>query len=167
MKKVLATLLLLALVVPISASEDVHLVRFDGGIGVIPVNSAGANTVRGVIPGGQPWVIADLRADIRLDGSIDAAGKGLLLAGGNSIGTTGGASVVATLLCGPLPNGPFTSHSTPVASAVKLEPNGDFRITDLLSPAPPSPCDNPVLLIVNTAGRWFAAGIEKLDMNAE
>jgi hypothetical protein len=44
---------------------------------------------------------------------------------------------------------------------VALAANGDFRIDDLLSPAPPNTCDSPVLLIRNSAGSWFAAGIPK------
>jgi len=40
-----------------------------------------------------------------------------------------------------------------------LQANGDFRIDDVLSPLPTNPCDNPVLLIVNAGGAWFAAGI--------
>jgi hypothetical protein len=45
--------------------------------------------------------------------------------------------------------------------ALALEPNGDFRIDDVLVPAPPADCDSPVLLIRNAAanGAWFAAGI--------
>ena len=83
-------------------------------------------------------------------------GRGLLLAGGNAIGTNGKQSVFATLICGPLPNGSFTVHST---HAVALAADGDFTIDDILSPAPSNSCDNPVLLIRNVGGVWFAAGI--------
>ena len=70
-----------AILVSFSASEDDVLVRFKGGIGVIPVSSGldrpvtppqpttalnvetvNRNIVRGVQPPGQIWVIADLRA---------------------------------------------------------------------------------------------------------
>jgi hypothetical protein len=30
-----------------------------------------------------------------------------------------------------------------------------------LSALPPDPCENPVLLIVSAANRWFAAGIPR------
>ena len=56
------------------------------------------------------------------------------------------------------PGRPRPCHKT---ATVPLEPDGDFRIDDVLSPAPPSPCDTPVLLIVNANGAWFAAGIVK------
>ncbi len=153
---------------PVMADDS--LVEFKGGIGVIPVSSGvgtGAisttvnrNIVRTVQPAGQIWVIAALSADVSVDERITVDGRGLLLGGGNNIGTTNNQSVRATLICGTLPAGPFTLHSS---GAVPLEPNGDFRIDDVLSPAPPNPCDNPVLLIRNPAGSWFAAGIPKLD----
>ena len=144
---------------------DDSLVRFEGGIGVNPVSSAtdagvaARNIVRGVLPGGQPWVISRLSVDVKENGRIRAKGEGLLLGGGNNIGRNGGASVFATLFCGdPLS---ATAHdSTP--TGVPLEPNGDFRINDVLSPLPPSVCTNAVLLIrTSNGGRWFAAGIPK------
>ena len=49
------------------------------------------------------------------------------------------------------------------AGLVALAPNGDFEIDDVLTPMPPDPCTNPVLLIVSAGGNWFAAGIPKLD----
>jgi hypothetical protein len=63
----------------------------------------------------------------------------------------------AGVLDGPSTN--FTAHSTD--PAVALEPDGDFRIDDVLDPAPPVPCTDAVLLIRNSGGAWFAAGIPK------
>src|SRR3954462_14004249 len=86
----------LALACSAAAIADDRLVRFDGGIGEIPVsNTTTTNVVRGVSPGGQPWVISRLTADVRTDGHILVDGRGLLLAGGNGIGTNGGPKVVA------------------------------------------------------------------------
>jgi hypothetical protein len=149
-----------------AALADDSLVRFEGGIGVNPVSSAtdagvaARNVVRGVSPGGQPWVISRLRVDVKENGRIRAKGEGLLLGGGNNIGRNGGASVFATLFCGNLPD---VEHSSDLAG-VPLEPNGDFRIDDVLSPLPPGVCTNAVLLIRTIAPpdrRWFAAGIPK------
>jgi hypothetical protein len=147
-----------------SANADDHLVRFDGGIGVDPVSSGqgtattatvvNRNIVRGVQPPGQLWVISSLKADVRVDGSIRVDGRGLLLAGGNTIGTNANQSVRATLIC--------DNVATPQlfdSQLVPLEPNGDFRIDDVLTPAVPAECASPVLLIRNPAGAWFAAGI--------
>ncbi|MBI4629963.1 MAG: hypothetical protein HY729_14735 [Candidatus Rokubacteria bacterium] len=169
MRKALVFALFLGAVFPVSATAD-SLAKFEGGIGVIPVSSAAGvqnldgtfpnvnrNTVRGVNPAGQIWVIAGLSADVGLDGQITVDGRGLLLGGGNTIGGTNNQSVRATLLCA---NDGNVLHSS---GLVPLAPNGDFRIDDLLTPAPPAVCDSPVLLIRNPAGSWFAAGIPKLD----
>ena len=169
LKKLSAWALLLGLA-PLAAHADDSLVQFKGGIGVIPVSSGvGAaataevvnrNIARGVQPPGQPWVISALNAQVRTDGSIEVRGRGLLLAGGNGVGGTGGQSVFATLICEAA--APFVLHNTTL-TGVPLAPNGDFTIEDVLSPPPPTPCASPVLLIRNVAaGAWFAAGIPDL-----
>jgi hypothetical protein len=170
-KQVAAILLTLGVVGGVSAHErDYLLARFDGGIGVIPAaNGAGAanpdgtlpdvksNIVRGVPPGAGPWRIADLRADVDIYGRITVRGRGLLLASSNSIGQNANQKVFATLICEP--TAPFVERSTAV-TGVPLDADGDFRIDDTLNPAP-SDCASPVLLIRNTGGVWFAAGIPK------
>ena len=120
------------------------------------------NIVRGVQPAGQIWVISALHANVKADGRIHVDGRGLLLGGGNAIGFNGNASVFATLICEAV--APFTQLNTD-ALGVPLEPNGDFRIDDVLVPAPPDVCDSPVLLIRVTGANpaWFAAGIPKQD----
>ena len=157
-----------------SIVADDTLVEFQGGIGVIPVsNVAGTanpdgtfpnvtrNIVRPVNPAPQIWVISALRADVKVDGSIHVDGRGLLLGGGNQIGFNANASVFATLICEATP--PFPQFSTNI-TGVPLAANGDFRIDDVLMPAPPAQCGSPVLLIrVTPSGAWFAAGIPKLD----
>jgi len=166
-----AFLCVLGLAATVSAHEPDALARFEGGIGVIPVaNGAGTanpdgtlpnvklNIVRGVSPAGAPWTIGDLKAVVDADGGIRVRGRGLLLAGGNSIGQNGNQSVFATLICEAA--APFVEHST--AFSVPLEPNGDFRIDDTLGSVP-SECPSPVLLIRTSGnGTWFAAGIPKL-----
>jgi hypothetical protein len=171
----LACVLSVGIVVPVAAEND-SLVRFDGGIGVIPVSNVtvangivtvNPNTVRGVSPAGQIWVIDGLKAtvgnaDVGIDSRIKVRGRGLLLGGGNNIGLNTGQKVFATLFCGPA--AASTAHSTAAADAVALEPNGDFRIDQTLTPAPPAECPTPVLLIRNaTGGAWFAAGIPNFD----
>lgn len=151
-----------------SAQDNVDL-KFKGGIGVIPVTGVAANgtvnlnIVRGVNPAG-PWRIADLDAVVESNGHIRVRGRGLLLAAGNGIGTNAGASVHATLFCGP------AAAATAFDEAgVPLGPAGDFSIDDFLTGngSLPTPCENPVLLIRSGAaagqGVWFAAGIVKLE----
>lgn len=163
--------LLLAAASPAALAAG-NLVVFDGGIGVHPVGRIGtdangtpipvANTVRGVSPGGLPWVIESLRASIKTDGTINARGEGLIFSGGNNIGTRGGVRMVAaTLFCGT-----DEGFSSP---AVPLDEHGDFEIHDVLSGFPPHPCGdatNPAVLLIRNAqngqlGAWFAAGIPK------
>ena len=153
---------LAALGFSLAAVADDRLARFDGGIGVIPTGSANT-AVRGVAAAGQIWVISRLSADVKSDGrtaTITVDGRGLLLGAGNTVGTTNNARVFATLFCGVTEH---STDSTPLTGGVALEPNGDFRINDELTPTPPADCVGPALLIRNVATRgWFAAGIPKL-----
>jgi hypothetical protein len=149
-----AGLLAMAAIVPRPALADT-LVRFEDGIGSQPLRAgATPNLVFGVPPGGLPWVISRLSADVGTDARIRVDGRGLLLAGGNNIGTNGGQSVRARLVCA----GVF--HDSEL---VPLDERGDFRIDGYLNPFPPSICTTPVLLIINGAATpaWFAAGIPK------
>jgi hypothetical protein len=150
---------------------DETLIKFKGGIGVHPVSNVivvvgpplavtvNQNTVRGVNPAGQLWVIDKLDAKVKTNGDINVEGKGLVLAGGNGIGRPPAqiTNVFATLICGAV--APFTEHSSTL-TGVPLEADGDFKIDDVLAPIPPTDCASPVLLIRNANGRaWFAAGI--------
>jgi hypothetical protein len=171
-KHAVALAFVLGLGVPLSATADDTLLRFKGGIGVHPVsnisgtaNADGSfpnvtrNTVRGVNPAGQVWVIDKLEAQVRANGHITVQGKGLVLAGGNNAGRATGQFVVATLICEAA--APFTERNTNL-TGVQLTATGDFAIDDILSPAPPFDCASPMLLIRNAAGlTWFAVGILK------
>jgi hypothetical protein len=170
---------LVALVPSLGLTDDT-LATFEGGIGADPVSSApgpgpvattvNRNLVRGVQPPGQLWAIADLRAEVKFDGHIRADGRGLVFAGGDTIGTalvltpgggTATLNVFATLICETV--APFVERNT---NPVPLAANGDFRVDDVLSPPPPASCNTPVLLIRNAGNRnWFAAGIQKFDGN--
>jgi hypothetical protein len=64
--------------------------------------------------------------------------------------------------CGLSRKTAFVERNTD-AAGVPLAPNGDFRIDDVLSPAPQG-CASPVLLIRNAVNRtWFGAGIPQLE----
>jgi hypothetical protein len=178
-----ALLMLIPLVV-VAAAPEVLVARFDGGIGVDPVSGMStaapcsvaapcpvANVVRGVPPGGIPWHIGDFHARVRQDGHIFVEGRHLVLAGGNSLGQSLGASVQAQLFCGLPPTSTSVSpgYTTPITTtAVTLTPDGDFRLDEMLSPTPPDPCDDPVLLIVSAAnGHWFAAGVPQTNLTVK
>jgi hypothetical protein len=146
----------------ISSAQSTAL-RFQGGIGVVnvigqnPDLTIKLNVVRGVTPA-APWVIGALTANITSDGHISVVGRGLLLSASDGIGTNVGASVHATLFCGPA-----TSATASDEPGVPLDAAGNFTINDVLTPVPEFPCESPVLLIRSGAapgqGVWFAAGI--------
>jgi hypothetical protein len=172
--------IVLQAIFPSAAAADDASLKFKGGIGVIPVSSvidcpaapaAGVtgppvtvnlNIVRGVAPAGQIWVIDKLEARVSANGSIKVEGKGLVLAGGNNAGRPPpGVSVIATLICSAA--APFMQFSTSTAGVLPSA-DGDFKINDMLSPLPPSPCASPLLLIRNAANlAWFAIGIFRTD----
>lgn len=167
MKKVLFAFALMVLA-PLGAQAGgpQRVLTFRSGIGVGPVLSGigtaatatdvNRNIVRDIQPSGFPWMIRELRADVSDTGMIDVRGKGLLVAGGDGIGTNANQKVFVTLACGAA--SPFTTHSS-TATGVALDPEGDFRITEALVPPPPAPCVKPALLIRNLGGAWFAVGI--------
>jgi hypothetical protein len=169
MKRVWVFLLFAALAPSVHAADGDSLVRFDGGIGVIPVSNVtvtegtvtvSRNVVRGVNPAGQIWVIEALTADVRADGRFRVRGRGLLLGGGNNIGLSNNARVFATLICENAVTAPQFSTDS---AGVPLAANGDFRIDDVLATVPVT-CPSPVLLIRNAAnGGWFAAGIPNFE----
>jgi hypothetical protein len=163
--------------------------NFTGATGVQPFRSqAGVpvlNTVAGVNPGGTPWGMTRFEAVIKSNGEIKAQGKGVLLLGGDGIGTRAGPrQVILSLFC----RGPFTAPAVagPVvpnafnSPTVVLNPDGDFDVRGMLTDAtgatPPVDCGNsednrPVLLVRSVTpanaetgapaipGAWFAAGI--------
>ncbi len=174
MKKVLSASILALLIAGALASSVLAadtLAVFKGGIGVLPVSSGqgteaiatvvNRNIVRGVQPAGQIWVIRKLNAQVEVNGAIRVDGRGLVLGGGANVGRATGQSVFATLICET--TSPFTESNSNLVG-VPLDANGNFRIDDVLSPAPPAPCTSPVLLIRNAANSsWFAAGIPRSD----
>lgn len=159
------------------------LFKFDGGIGSQPFRNQGgvpvSNIVAGVTPGGTPWPIAAFKADIRKDGSIRASAKGILLGGGDTIGTRGAPRQMAvSLFCRNAPVAPALTgalQTVPYNSDfVDLDTDGNFRMNSALMNAsgemPTAACgdtaeNRPVLLIRTVTGgapgSWFAAGILK------
>jgi hypothetical protein len=164
------------------------LFKFEGGTGnQVFRSAAGAptlNTVAGVAPGGAPWGLSSFEATIKTNGDIRARGEGVLLLGGDGLGTRAGPrQVILSLFCRNVPVPPAVSAAlilTPFNSQpVDLDEDGDFvlrgSLTDATGATPPLNCgdtvDNrPVLLIravtpanpatgtPATPGAWFAAG---------
>lgn len=169
------------------------LFKFDRGIGSQPLRAGPsgappvANLVAGVAPGGAPWPIETLIAEIGYDGRIRATVQGLVLGGTDNIGSRGGArQMVISLFCRN-PPAPGTAVGTLQAvpynsEPVQLDPDGNFNLDSTITNAnggtPQAACgdsaDNrPVLLVRTlvpanastgtpaTPGAWFAAGVLK------
>ncbi len=144
----------------IGVTPDSQVVDFTGNPGGVDQGEVKENVVRGHFASKQPWRIASLHATVGLDGSIRVQGHGLLLAGGDHIGTSQAANVRASLVCGMGPDA--NSRFEIFTSFHALTDDGEFSFDEVLPnfPALPNPCVEPALVIwdANTA-RWLAAGI--------
>jgi hypothetical protein len=158
-KSMLAAAFISAFASPLAASAGDVLARFDAGFGSQPFALVGGvlspNKSHGIDPGGLPWAINKLKAVVRADGRISVRGDGLVLVGGNAVGTAGAVvQVAAAFFCGE------TRYESP---AVPISHGGDFQIKrEQLSPPLPSVCEAPTLLIRivrnQAAANWIAGG---------
>lgn len=116
---------------------------------IIGIEQAG-NVVDGITGGGQPWSAlgGEVSVDLR-SGEIEFSVHGLVLAGGNSIGTPGAVvSVAGTVVCGV-----GVSVATP---QVPLSAQGDAEFDGIV--AIPSGCksNNIGFLLTAPNGQWIA-----------
>jgi hypothetical protein len=118
---------------------------------IIGIKQAG-NAVDGIIGGGQPWSTLGGAASIDLrSGEIEFEVRGLVLAGGNSIGTPGAVvSVAGTVVCGP-----GISAATP---QVPLSARGDAQFEGAVSIPPGCTSENIAFLLTAPNGQWIANG---------
>ena len=127
---------------------------------IIGIEQAG-NMVGGITGGGQPWSTREGEVLVQLDsGFVVFEVRGLVLAGGNTIGTPGAVTQVkGTLVCGPGSASPVVID-TPL---VPLDPQGnaDFSGSFSSSTAACSPTD--VAFLIRTAGgAWIGNGSVRL-----
>jgi hypothetical protein len=123
---------------------------------IIGIKQAG-NMVGNITGGGQPWSASGGHARVDLaTGNMEFEVNGLVLAGGDSIGTPGPVTqVVGTLVCA-------ASSATPVvisSPAVSLSLQGEAFFYGNIGTIPTT-CNssNVAFLIEVTAGRWIANG---------
>jgi len=147
-----------------SIAQAQELVRWQDIVGIMqaanPVGS-GTGTVTG---GGQPWSTRGGQAVAHLrNGQVEFTVQGLVLAGGNAIGTAGTITQVkGTLVCdtdGSAGEGNSVLVDTP---PVPLSPQGDARFAGFLSgPVPPVCAGEPDIAFLVRAvpnNRWIANG---------
>ena len=159
---VLAVALALAAVAPPAAPAADPNIRWADVIGIVQAgNLVGSGTGR-VTGGGQPWSTTKGSATVNLNtGDIHFRVDGLVLAGGNGIGTRAGITEVkGTLVCdtdGSADGGNSTLVDTPL---VPLSAQGDAEFHGSVGPLPGA-CitEADIAFVVRIgAGRWIANG---------
>jgi hypothetical protein len=165
---VVAIALNLALVVVIPGAvlaDDSH-VRWEDVIGIIQAgNLVGTGTGR-VTGGGQPWSTTGGSASVNLgNGDLHFRVQGLVLAGGNAIGTRDAiTNVKGTLVCDTDGSAGGGNSTLVESAAVPLSVQGDADFNGSLGPLPAACLNEPdiafLILIAGGAadGRWIANG---------
>jgi hypothetical protein len=136
-------------------ADDGSVLRWQEVIGIIQAG----NVVGGIPGGGQPWSTLGGRASASLSGRLRFRVDGLVLAGGNAIGTADGiAQVRGTLVCDP----GGADQAVVDGPLVDLSPTGDAEFDGDVGPLPAVCGDatKPVAFLVRIAGagRWIANG---------
>ena len=121
-------------------------------------NSAAKICSRGITGGGQPWSTLGGRAYVNLTSSLVVFSvKGLVLAGGNTIGTPGAINQVeGTLVC----NAGTASQAIIDTPAVTLDPQGNASFKGSFS-MPTDACGPSAvafLIRIPTNQHWIANG---------
>jgi hypothetical protein len=147
---VLGALLLTATASP-SRADNIAVWRT-----IIGIAQAG-NVVGGITGGGQPWSAREGAVLVVLDsGFVEFEVRGLVLAGGNTIGTPGPVTQVkGTLVCGPGSASP-TVIDTPL---VPLDAQGNAEFSGSFSSSTGGCSATNVAFLVRTAGgAWIGNG---------
>ena len=142
---------LLTTTVSARADDDGSVVHWKSVIGIIQAG----NLVGNIAGGGQPWSTTGGEAGVNLrSGELGFRVRGLVLAGGNTIGTPGAINQVkGTLICDA-----GATNVTVDTPLVPLSATGDASFSGNLSiPATCSP-SNIAFLVRIAAGRWIANG---------
>lgn len=146
--------------------EDSLRVEWETILGIPQAGNLVGTGTGQVTGGGQPWSTTGGQARLKLsDGDVRFEVQGLVLAGGNSIGTPGAVvEVVGTLVCDT--NGSATGNSILVNTpSVPLDARGDARFRGNIGPLPvecTTESDLAFLIRIvtppNPPSRWIAYG---------
>jgi hypothetical protein len=134
-----------------SQAQDIVVWRTIKGI------TQAGNVVGGITGGGNPWSTREGEALAELtSGIVEFEVRGLVMAGGNNIGTPGAINQVkGTIVCGPGSATPKVID-TPLV-ALDAQGNAEFSGSFSSSTAGCSATD-VAFLIRNTVGGWIANG---------
>jgi len=154
--KILAVAAIASITLAIVSPAKADNVRWRTIVGILQAN----NVVGNINGGGAPWTTLGGRARVDLARSrLDFDVQGLVLAGGNSIGTPGAINqVMGTLLCDP--GGANLAFDT---TPVPLSPQGDADFSGQIGPSTSTCNSSNVAFLVRIAGganpgRWIANG---------
>jgi hypothetical protein len=138
----------------VASPAAAQAVRWHTIVGIVQAG----NVVAGITGGGQPWTTTGGHARVNLaTGEMEFEVHGLVLAGGNSIGTPGAVDkVMGTLVC-------VLASSTPSvvisSTSMPLSLQGDAFFYGNVGVIPTScSSSNVAFLIEVPAGRWIANG---------
>jgi hypothetical protein len=159
--KVLAATASAFLMLSIASPAKADSIRWRTIVGIVQAG----NTVGNIGGGGQPWTALGGRARVDLARSrLDFDVQGLVLAGGNTIGTPGAINqVMGTLVCDA--GGTNVTYDT---TPIPLSPQGDADFSGQIGPIA-STCNssNVAFLIRIPAGRWIANGAVRTSQGRE
>ena len=156
-----ATVVLLVLWPFVAHTKGGPSVEWAPIIGIIQAgNTVGSGTGK-VTGGGQPWFATSGNAEVNLaTGDVQFQVRGLVLAGGNAIGTPDNVTQVkGTLVCDT--TGTATGNSTLVDTAlVPLNAQGNAKFNGNVGALPTACSTQPnIAFLVRTAGgAWIASG---------
>jgi hypothetical protein len=152
------TLLLFAISSP-SRADDSGLVRWKRIIGIEQAGNVIGNPPNTVTGGGQPWSALDGEVEVTPgDGGVEFDVRGLVLAGGNSIGTPDGVTnVKGTLVCGLMPGETTTVIDT---NPVPLSAQGDAHFSGSFNSSTAGCSATDVAFLIRNAasGAWIGNG---------
>jgi len=144
-----------------SRADDSDVVHWQTVIGIIQAGNLVGSGTGQATGGGQPWSTTGGEAGVNLrNGDVGFRVRGLVLAGGNGVGTRAAiAQVKGTLVCdtdGSAGGGNSTLVDTPL---VALSVTGDARFSGNLGPLPAACSQADIAFLIRiAAGRWIANG---------
>ena len=145
----------------VSAGADSPAAKWEDIVGIIqPGNVVGSGT--GQVTGASaPWTTQSGKAQIDLGtGRLKFTVRGLVLAGGNSIGTRGGVAMVkGTLVCDTNGSSEGSGNSALVDTPlVPLSPEGDADFSADVTLAAVCVSEPDIAFLIRAGSAWIANG---------
>jgi hypothetical protein len=155
-----AIALFVFLVGAVPAAADDPIVRWQDVVGILQVGNLVGSGIGQIQGGGQPWTTSGGVADINLrTGHLHFVVKGLVLAGGNSIGTPGAVTrVKGTLVCDTNGSAGGGNSTLVDGDLVDLTSQGDAEFNGFVTLQ--DACADPdIAFVIRTgSGAWIANG---------